>query len=134
MPFKETPPPLNTNRVELSSPLGINDNSVRRSSKPMQVKLLDGSYLTGVKDVAAGDYFALALTEDGTVYGWGRNDNHQLGQGSASAKEAAPVAIKGKFGENVSLDTAAEELSSTYGGFSLKRLLNRIKYRLDLKK
>ena len=42
--------------------------------------------------------------------------------------------LKKKFGENVSLDTAAEELSSTYGGFSLKRLLNRIKYRLDLKK
>ena len=47
--------------------LGINDNSVRRSSKPMQVKLLDGSYLTGVKDVAAGDYFTLALTENNTV-------------------------------------------------------------------
>ena len=42
--------------------------------------------------------------------------------------------LKKKFGENVSLDTAAEELNSTYGGFSLKRLLNRIKYRLDLKK
>lgn len=42
--------------------------------------------------------------------------------------------LKKKFGENVSLDTAAEELSSTYGGFSLKRLFNRIKYRLDLKK
>ncbi len=42
--------------------------------------------------------------------------------------------LKKKFGENVSLDTAAEELNSTYGGFSLKRLLNRIKYRLDLRK
>ena len=42
--------------------------------------------------------------------------------------------LKKKFGENISLDTAAEELNSTYGGFSLKRLLNRIKYRLDLRK
>ena len=64
--------------------------------------------MTGAVDVAAGDYFALALMKDGTVYGWGRNNYNQLGQGVATSKEAAPVKIKGHRGEGLLGETGAK--------------------------
>ncbi len=42
--------------------------------------------------------------------------------------------LKNKFGEDISLDTAAEKLSDTYGCSFFKRFLNGIKRRLDVKK
>ena len=40
------------------------------------------SNANGIKSIAAGDNFALALKNDGTVYSWGANETGQLGQGS----------------------------------------------------
>ena len=39
----------------------------------------DVGYLTGIIEVAAGQYFSLALRDDGTVWAWGRNFYGQLG-------------------------------------------------------
>jgi alpha-tubulin suppressor-like RCC1 family protein len=47
--------------------------------------------LTGVVSVAAGSLHALALTTNGTVYGWGDNSYGQLGNGSSGAKVAIPT-------------------------------------------
>ena len=42
--------------------------------------------LSDVKAVSAGGSFTLALKNDGTVWAWGRNENGELGNGSAVAK------------------------------------------------
>ena len=42
--------------------------------------------------------------------------------------------LKKKFGEDVTLDAATEELRSTYGQGLFKRFITAVKYRLDLKK
>jgi alpha-tubulin suppressor-like RCC1 family protein len=39
--------------------------------------------LNNVRDVAAGDSFALAIKSDGTVWAWGLNDHGQLGAPSS---------------------------------------------------
>jgi len=39
----------------------------------------DEGYLSGIIQVAAGEYFSLALRDDGTVWAWGRNRFYQLG-------------------------------------------------------
>jgi alpha-tubulin suppressor-like RCC1 family protein len=39
----------------------------------------DMGYLFGIIKVAAGDYFSLALRDDGTVWAWGRGYDGQLG-------------------------------------------------------
>jgi alpha-tubulin suppressor-like RCC1 family protein len=39
----------------------------------------DVGYLTGIVEVDAGQYFSLALREDGTVWAWGQNVTGQLG-------------------------------------------------------
>ena len=60
----------------------------------------NGQPLKDVKDIAAGDYFALALLKDGTVYAWGYNDgNGALGQGTrARYNQHTPVQVKGVGG------------------------------------
>ena len=37
-----------------------------------------------VTKISAGHGFALALTQSGTIFGWGKNDQGQLGQGGSS--------------------------------------------------
>lgn len=56
-----------------SGELGTGDASITRTI-PMPVYTL-----TGVKSIAAGDFHALALEPDGTVWSWGDNSFGQLG-------------------------------------------------------
>ncbi|MGI5173936.1 transcriptional regulator [Treponema sp. OMZ 840] len=42
--------------------------------------------------------------------------------------------LKKKFGSDISLDTAAEELRGSFGTFSLRHFFNKVKYTLDLRK
>jgi alpha-tubulin suppressor-like RCC1 family protein len=66
----------------------------------------EGPYLTGVKAVAAGGFFGLALLEDGTVASWGSNSDGALGVGDAFGPEecggndcsVTPLAVKGLSG------------------------------------
>lgn len=52
------------------------------ASTPVQVLGVGGSgVLTGIVQVAAGDRFALALADDGTVYAWGNGEMGPLGNG-----------------------------------------------------
>ncbi len=48
------------------------------STTPIQV-----ASLSNVTAIAAGDFFSMALTADGTVYGWGQNSTGQIGHASS---------------------------------------------------
>jgi len=50
--------------------------------------------LTGVVDVAAGQYHAAALKADGTVWAWGQNHKGQLGDGT-TIDRSLPVQVMG---------------------------------------
>ena len=45
--------------------------------------------------IAAGDYHAVALAADGTVYTWGNNGYRQLGNSSALETNPSPAPITG---------------------------------------
>lgn len=60
---------------------------------PYQVTSLSGTFT----QVAAGEDFTLALRSDGTVWGWGDNDNGQLGDGSTTDRYS-PVQASGLTG------------------------------------
>ncbi|ADD28620.1 chromosome condensation regulator RCC1 [Meiothermus ruber] len=59
--------------------------------------LRDNILPAGIKAVAvqAGRYHSLALTSEGTVYAWGRNDVGQLGLGTITAPQESPALIPG---------------------------------------
>jgi alpha-tubulin suppressor-like RCC1 family protein len=68
-------------------------SSVESQSTPVSVQGLEDVVVT---QLSLGYYFALALTSDGDVYGWGINDYYQLGDGTstnrATAVEASSIA------------------------------------------
>jgi len=45
--------------------------------------------------VAAGDFFSLAVTKDGSVYSWGFGEMHQLGHGE-DQNESTPRKLEAK--------------------------------------
>jgi alpha-tubulin suppressor-like RCC1 family protein len=53
--------------------------------------------LSGVKALAAGDRFTLALRTNGTVEAWGDNTHGQLGDGTTASADV-PVPVKGLTG------------------------------------
>ena len=64
-----------------------------QSNVPVQVQGVGGSgFLTGVTDVAAGAEHSLAaVSPQGTVYAWGRNEFGSLGNGSFGGNFSRPV-------------------------------------------
>ena len=69
----------------------VGDNTAISRVNPVKVLTADG-YLNGVTSVGSGDYFNLALKQDGTVWGWGCNESGQLGNGTTTTqKVASPV-------------------------------------------
>ncbi|MFI1469580.1 RCC1 domain-containing protein [Streptomyces wuyuanensis] len=67
-----------------------NGNAPTDSNVPVQVV-----NLSGVKAIAAGSDFAMALLRNGTVRAWGRNLNGQLGNGNAPTNSDVPVSVLG---------------------------------------
>ena len=55
----------------------------------------DEGYLTGIIEVAAGDYFSLALRDDGTVWAWGSNFVNQLGINQKGGTHTIPYQVHG---------------------------------------
>jgi alpha-tubulin suppressor-like RCC1 family protein len=51
--------------------------------------------VSSVRAIATGNTFSLALTADGSVWGWGDNSKGQLGAASTLAKSTAPVRVAG---------------------------------------
>ncbi|NKY22055.1 InlB B-repeat-containing protein [Cellulomonas denverensis] len=67
----------------------LGDGSTQRTSTPVSVAVPDGVVFV---EVAGGYWAGFALTEDGQVYGWGRNNQGQLGDGSTTDRSVpAPV-------------------------------------------
>ncbi|OGQ04081.1 MAG: hypothetical protein A3F82_07035 [Deltaproteobacteria bacterium RIFCSPLOWO2_12_FULL_44_12] len=75
----------------------VGDNSTTQRNTPVQVVGVGGSgNLTDVTAIAASDYNSMALKSDGTVWGWGRNNYGQLGQGtSEDGNHPTPLQISG---------------------------------------
>lgn len=55
------------------------------------------TYLNGITQIAASKYYALALRNDGSVWGWGYDTNGQLGNG-ANSDVSQPVQVSGLAG------------------------------------
>ena len=53
----------------------VGDGTTSHRSTPLKV-------LENVTSVTAGDYSAYAITSDGSLWSWGRNDYGQLGDGT----------------------------------------------------
>ncbi len=57
--------------------------------------LLGVSSPGGVIQVSAGWHHGLAVKSDGSVWAWGRNDQHQLGDGTTAANRLSAVQVPG---------------------------------------
>ncbi len=68
----------------------LGDGTKERRSVPVRVRGLD----KGVKAIAAGGAHTCALTEQGGVLCWGRNERGQLGDGTKEDR-SAPVPVRG---------------------------------------
>jgi len=64
----------------------LGDNTVTGRSSPVQTV----TFATNWKQVACGDYFAVAIKTDGTLWGWGKNDFGQLGDNTVTSR-SSPV-------------------------------------------
>jgi hypothetical protein len=83
---------------------------------PGAVALPAGALATMVSGAPGPFEFFLALTSDGTVYGWGSNDCGQLG-GQPADRVVAPVAVAGLPPDVVAVDAGEEfGLAATASG------------------
>jgi len=71
----------------------LGDGSTLNKRTPVEVV-----GLTGVVDVAVGEYHSLALTEEGTVYAWGSNSDGELGQIASVTASSIPILVPGLSG------------------------------------
>lgn len=80
----------------------LGDGSTTNRSTPVQVKGVDGvSILSGITQIVSSKNNSMyALSVDGTIYAWGRNDYGQLGDGSLVQRNI-PVLVKGEGGVGV---------------------------------
>ena len=74
--------------------LGIGNNDDKNI--PIQVTKKEGSYLTDIKSISAGDEHSGAITNDGHIYLWGYNYYGQLGNGSLGYSTSTYTAIYNK--------------------------------------
>lgn len=82
-----------------------------QSLKTVSFKKVNG--VSNVKSVASNEYFTVVLKNDGTVWGWGKNDQGQLGDGTF-VKRTNPVKTKNisKVKDIVIFDNHAMALKS----------------------
>lgn len=64
--------------------------------------------LTSVIAIAAGQFFALALRSDGTVWAWGENAQGELGNGTCCADSATATAVTGSLSSVTALAAGAD--------------------------
>jgi len=85
-------------------------------STPVEVQRPDGSLLGDVVALAAGTAHSLAVTADGKLFGWGRNDVNQLNlQGSAVRKSAVAIPLPGTSRPAVALVAASRHNLAVMG-------------------
>jgi alpha-tubulin suppressor-like RCC1 family protein len=87
----------------------LGDFALTGTNCPVQVRGPDGrSPLAGIRNVAAGRGFSLAVGTDGTVWAWGSNSAGQLGDGTTTNR-STPARVRGPNGAGVlgSVSTAS---------------------------
>lgn len=87
-------------------------------SRAIQIKASSSTYLTGVKEVAVGDYHSMLLKQDGTVWAWGHNGLSQLGNGQSSNGSAYPVQVMDSSDQP--LDAVRSIVGHRLGGLALR--------------
>lgn len=75
----------------------LGNGTLTNSSAPVQVKASASTSLSQVSAVSTGYDFTVALKSNGTVWAWGRNNEGQLGDGTATDR-IYPVQVKGPGG------------------------------------
>ena len=88
----------------------LGDGSMTNRLTPVQVLDYDGiNYLTGVRAIAVGCFYSLALKSDGTVWAWGENACGSLGDGSSGVgtEKSTPVQVLGAGGSGYLTDVVA---------------------------
>ena len=76
----------------LNSSGQLDDGTMTVSNIPVLVSGLTGIKITAI---AAGDLHTVALTSDGNVLAWGKNDHGQLGDGTPTLYSNIPVQVGG---------------------------------------
>ena len=80
--------------------LGKGDFGTQEVTNPVQVVGIKGEgYLTDIVDIAAGQYFTVALKKNGEVVAWGYNNYGQLGNCNGNAE--TPIYVKDIDGNNL---------------------------------
>ncbi|QQS36006.1 MAG: T9SS type A sorting domain-containing protein [Ignavibacteriales bacterium] len=89
--------------------LGNNETEIKRTP----IKVLCGEYIgttflgdnpnNKILDIAAGEYFSIALAEDGIVYSWGENNRGQLGDSTDTDRHTPIKVLKGAYSGTVYL-------------------------------
>ena len=92
----------------------LGDNTTTNRLTPVQVLGPGGSgVLSNIIAIAAGPYFSLALSYDGTVWAWGFNGNGQLGD-NTTTNRLVPVQVKGPGGSGVLSNIIAIAAGASY--------------------
>lgn len=80
----------------------LGQGNTTASSIPLQVKGGEQGteFLNNVIDIEAGYQAGIAITKDGAVYGWGRNDYGELGDGTGSHRNT-PIRMLGVETKNM---------------------------------
>ena len=65
----------------------LGDGTTNSSNVPIKVNI------SGVKQIAAGEYHTIALKSNGEVWAWGWNYHGQIGNGSTAQIEKSPVKV-----------------------------------------
>lgn len=79
--------------------LGNSNASYGANPTPVQVEGPDGvGVLTDIIDVTAGNEHSLARSENGEIWGWGKNEHGELGNGLSGSSSNSPVLAQGICG------------------------------------
>jgi alpha-tubulin suppressor-like RCC1 family protein len=95
----------------------LGDRTQNSSNTPVQVRAPGGplaGVLTGVKSIAAGVDFAVAVMQDGTVLAWGDNTFGTLGSNTTVAIETRPVQVVSPDGASFLTNVKSASVGEDY--------------------
>ena len=93
----------------------LGDGTNTRRLNPVEVKYSDGTGLSGVVGISAGNSHTVYVKNDGTVWATGSNSNGQLGDGTTTSRNN-PVQVKNSDGTGLSgvIDISAGSSHTVY--------------------